>query len=233
VEKARSAIVVAGWVIISLLLLSVLTGRNHRKTSKPIIIVHSKIKKFEQIPLGVPSNKIKTVVTKVLDGDTVEIDGGERVRLIGIDAPEKYEPYFKEARDKLKELVDKKEIVLEKDATDKDSYGRLLRYIWLGNLLVNAEMVRQGWAVSQTYLPNVKYQEQILKASIEATIKKRRLWKPIKDEKCPYVASRLQKPFHYLSCSQASKILEKNREYFKTRKEAIKAGHRPCKFCTP
>lgn len=175
----------------------------------------------------------EAVVLRVIDGDTIVLKDGRKLRLIGIDAPEKGRPYFEEAKKKLKELLEGKEVTLEKDVSEKDRYGRLLRYLWLGSTLVNLEMVRQGFAFCYTYPPDVKYQDKILQAERKAREKKIGLWASRATEDYPYVASKYRKSFHYTWCSWAKKISEKNRKYFKTRQEAIKAGLRPCKVCNP
>ena len=131
----------------------------------------------EQTIKPIPSSQ-ETIykIVYVVDGDTVEIAGGERIRLIGIDSPERGQPYYSEARNKLTELVLNKEVRLEKDFTDRDRYGRLLRYIYVGNLFINLEMVRLGYANSYTYPPDVKYQNQILSAQQEARNAQVGLW---------------------------------------------------------
>jgi len=121
-------------------------------------------------------------VIKVIDGDTIKLENGEVVRYIGIDTPETVHPsepvqcFGKEASDKNKELVEGKMVKLEKDITDRDKYGRLLRYIWIGDLFVNDYLVRQGYAYAYTYPPDVKYSEQFVKAQQEAKENNRGLW---------------------------------------------------------
>lgn len=117
-------------------------------------------------------------VTYIVDGDTFEVESGERVRPIGIDSPERGQPYFAEARAKMTELVLNKEVRLEKDISEIDRWGRLLRYVYVGDLFVNLEMVRLGYANSYTYPPDVKYQDQILAAEQEARNAGIGLWKP-------------------------------------------------------
>jgi len=178
----------------------------------------------------------KAVVTRVIDGDTVELDNGERLRLIGIDTPERGRPYFEEAKAKLTELVEGRQVELEKDLSERDRYGRLLRYIWLGGVFINVEMVQLGYANSYTYPPDVKYQEEILAAEREARERQLGLWAPTlltASGDARYVASRLREPFHYSWCKWAQKISESNKERFRTREEALQAGHRPCKVCNP
>lgn len=139
-------------------------------------------------------------VVYVVDGDTLEIDGGERVRLIGIDSPERGQLYYSEARNTLTGLVLNKSVRLEKDITDRDRYGRLLRYVYVGDLFVNLEMVRLGYANSYTYPPDVKYQSQILSAEQEARNAKVGLWAP-QTELTPQPSSPPQQPSSSVICS--------------------------------
>lgn len=123
-----------------------------------------------------PSLKETTLVTRVVDGDTIEIQGGTRVRLIGIDTPEVGDCYAAEATNYLRSLIDGKTVVLEKDVSETDRYGRLLRYIWMDDVLVNDELVQEGFAHSSTFPPDVKYQERFLAAERESRKAGRGLW---------------------------------------------------------
>jgi micrococcal nuclease len=124
------------------------------------------------------SSSIATV-TFVVDGDTVELLDKTRVRLIGIDSPERGDHYYSEARSKLVELIQNKEIRLEKDVSETDRYGRLVRYIYLGEMFVNLEMVRSGYAKAYTYPPDIKYSSQIAAAERETREAQRGLWAPV------------------------------------------------------
>lgn len=121
-------------------------------------------------------------VTRVIDGDTIEIEGGRRVRYIGINTPETVHPskpvecYGKEASNKNKELVEGKIVELEKDISETDKDGRLLRYVWIGNLFVNEYLVREGYAQVSTYPPDVKYQDKFLEAQRKAKQGNKGLW---------------------------------------------------------
>lgn len=109
-------------------------------------------------------------VNRVIDGDTIVIDTGERVRLIGINAPEQKEKCFNEAKEKLDELISGENVALEKDLEDKDKYERLLRYVRLDNKIINLEMVSTGFARTDIIEPNIKYSKEILEAENEAKI---------------------------------------------------------------
>jgi len=124
----------------------------------------------------------KVKVLRVIDGDTIKIEGDKVVRYIGIDTPETVHPskpvqcYGKEASYKNKELVEGKEVKLEKDVSETDKYGRLLRYVWLGDMLVNEYLVREGYAQSSSYPPDVKYQNKFIEAQRQAREEKKGLW---------------------------------------------------------
>lgn len=121
----------------------------------------------------------KFLVTKVVDGDTIVLESGKTVRYIGIDAPETsrgQECFSGESTNKNKELVAGKYVTLEKDISETDRFGRLLRYIYIDNIFVNDYLVRQGYAKASTYPPDVKYSEQFKEAENEAREDSRGLW---------------------------------------------------------
>lgn len=121
-------------------------------------------------------------VTRVIDGDTIEIEDGRKVRYIGIDTPETVNPrkpiacFGREASNKNKLLVGGKFIELVKDISEKDTFGRLLRYVWVGDIFVNDYLVREGYATVATFPPDVSYQEQFLEGEREARQNNRGLW---------------------------------------------------------
>lgn len=104
-------------------------------------------------------------VIEVLDGDTIRIDTGERVRYIGIDAPEKNMPLSTLAKKHNENLVKGKDVRLEFDREKTDSYGRILAYVFIGNTMVNETLLQEGDAMLYTperYVP--KYYDKLLKA---------------------------------------------------------------------
>ncbi|MBN1526505.1 MAG: thermonuclease family protein [Candidatus Omnitrophica bacterium] len=137
------------------------------------------------------------MVQRAVDGDTLKLANGERVRLIGVDTPEVHESVKlyrdaskskqdvkairamgKKASEFTKKLTEGKPVRLEFDVQKKDRYGRLLAYVYLENgTFVNAEIIKQGYANVMTIPPNVKYQDLFLKLYREAREAKRGLWK--------------------------------------------------------
>ncbi len=106
------------------------------------------------------------VVKKVIDGDTIQLESGETVRYLGIDAPEIIakgggsEFYAREAARYNKKLVFMKKVRLEFDVEKKDNYGRLLAYVFVKDLFVNAELVKYGYAKAYIKPPNEKYKDK-------------------------------------------------------------------------
>lgn len=99
--------------------------------------------------LSVAGAATVTRVIAINDGDTFETQEGERVRMLGIDAPETYQPGGDIARDILGKYLLGRTVRLESDGENKDRYGRILRYVYLGDMLVNGELVRNGYAAFQ------------------------------------------------------------------------------------
>ena len=118
-------------------------------------------------------------VTQVIDGDTIIIEGGYRVRYIGIDTPEVHpemEACGMEALEANRRLVEGKEVRLERDVSETDKYGRLLRYVYVDDIFVNAELVRQGLAEAKAYPPDIKYQDYLEELETEAKEAGRGIW---------------------------------------------------------
>jgi micrococcal nuclease len=129
------------------------------------------------------SDLVVVLVTEVVDGDTITISGGERVRLIGIDAPELDEDHYQESKLYLTNRILQKKVKLEGDVVDKGRYGRSLRYVWLDGELINAEIVREGLAIAKQYDENNnKYQHLIADAEKEAIENRIRIWSAIPPE---------------------------------------------------
>lgn len=110
----------------------------------------------------------ETYVTKVVDGDTIVIAGGQRVRLLSIDTRERGENCYSEAKQRLEELVLLKNITLERDRENEDLYDRLLRYIYVNDSMINLQMIEEGLAVAYIYEPNVKYRNDFMQAEQQA-----------------------------------------------------------------
>jgi len=125
---------------------------------------------------GCSSPPDTAVVTRVVDGDTIIIEGNYRVRYIGIDTPEMGEVFGLEAWQANRELVEGKVVYLERDVSETDKYGRLLRYVYVDDTMVNAELVRAGLAEAKAYPPDTKHQDYLEKLEQEARQAGRGMW---------------------------------------------------------
>ena len=122
------------------------------------------------------------VVTKVIDGDTIQIDRKFTLRYIGIDTPETVDPrrtqqcFGKEATEENKRLVLGKRVTLEKDVSETDRYGRLLRYVYVEGEMINNLLVENGFAQARSYPPDIKHQEKLRLSEEMAREKGKGLW---------------------------------------------------------
>ncbi|MFH0739018.1 MAG: thermonuclease family protein [Candidatus Omnitrophota bacterium] len=164
--------------------------------NEPVTVYYSDEGKFT-VPLGKSYNYTDILVKRAVDGDTLQLESGERVRLIGIDTPEMHESEKLQrdaARTKqdqttiqklgrrsyefTKNLVEGKRVSLEFDVEKYDRYKRLLAYVYLKDgTFVNARIVEEGYASLMTYPPNVKYADLFLRLYQQARENRRGLWK--------------------------------------------------------
>jgi micrococcal nuclease len=133
-----------------------------------------------QAPAG-----LEGLVVRVVDGDTIHVRIGERVekvRYIGVNTPELHhpskgeEPGGRQALDVNRRLVERKAVRLELDVQTRDRHGRLLAYVWVGDTMVNAELLRLGFAQVMTVPPNVRHQALFTKLQRDARGAGRGLW---------------------------------------------------------
>jgi endonuclease YncB( thermonuclease family) len=205
------------------------------------------------------TENIKTYkVTRVVDGDTIKVNFNgkeESVRLIGIDTPEsvhpdasKNLPEGKLASQFTKDKLEGKEITLEFDVQERDKYGRLLAYAWIGGEMFNKTLLEEGYAQLATFPPNVKYVEEFTQLQETAREGNKGLWNNnmfnaeanLNSTNVPevktigkYVGSIESDKYHYPSCRWAEKILKENEIWFDTIEEAKEQGYQPCGVCKP
>lgn len=147
-----------------------------------------------------PGGYESATVVRIVDGDTivVTIDGRapgsaagegsigaeERVRFIGIDTPESVRPgtpiecFGKEAARAAAVLLEGRDVTLVKDVEERDSFDRLLRYVYIGDEMANARLVVNGYATAFTYPPNVRHTDLFVQLERDARVNERGLWSP-------------------------------------------------------
>jgi micrococcal nuclease len=168
-------------------------------------------------------------VKRVIDGDTVVLSDGRKLRLVGMNTPERKRPLYKEATEALRELVDGEELTLRYDVEQIDQYRRSLGYLYKGDLFINGEIVRQGLAYCYTWKPNVAHYDEFVELQQEARAANRGLW--ALDRPAPattYVASRQAHRFHRENCRRAPK---RSGLTWSQRNEALDQGLNPCEDC--
>ena len=119
----------------------------------------------------------QALVTRVIDGDTIELEDGHHVRYLGINTPEVEEFYAVEATARNRELVEGKIVELQSGKRDQDEYGRLLRYVYVDGVFVNAELVAQGYARACIFDPDERYSQVLVQLEQYAKLRNIGVWK--------------------------------------------------------
>ncbi|MBX4187052.1 MAG: thermonuclease family protein [Candidatus Doudnabacteria bacterium] len=165
------------WLLAALFIFTV--GNYYQKTQPSI--PHLSQFNFDKTIKTIPGEWIQ--VAQVIDGDTVVLINGDHVRYIGIDTPEEFDQrkpvqcFAKEAAEKNRQLVEGKKIKFEKDVNTYDKYGRWLGYVYLEDgTFVNEKLVRDGFAFSYVYPPDIFKSEIFIAAETYARENKLGLW---------------------------------------------------------
>ncbi|MFP3866697.1 MAG: thermonuclease family protein [Desulfobacteraceae bacterium] len=181
------------------------------------------------------------MVQEVVDGDTITLADGRRVRYLGIDTPEmgwdQQPPEFlaPEAKKFNAQLVQNQKLHLEYDVERYDQYNRLLAYLFLPDeRMVNAELVRQGLARVYLFPPNLRYKDLLVACQRQAMEAGQGIWqRPLKADEPYYLGNSNSFRFHRPDCQGAKKMSPENRIIFAHPQEAYAQGYSPCKMCRP
>jgi micrococcal nuclease len=175
-------------------------------------------------------------VIRVIDGDTVELLGGDKLRLLGIDCPERGDPYYDSARVFLTSVILNKTPGVVFSGRRRDGYGRLLAYLYLDTLFLNREIVRNGLAYVYLFEDNMADSdqvEQLISAQEEAIDRGCGLWSIERSEEPYYVVRKGFLRVHRPGCpSLAGHDSSEFIKYY-SRREAFKTGYSPCRICRP
>ena len=183
----------------------------------------------------------QALVVRVIDGDTVVLESGVHVRVLGIDAPEMEKEgrpadfLAHKSKDIMSQLILHQTVRLEYDRQRYDHYGRLLAYLFLPDgTFVNAELVRQGLARVYFHAPNERFREPLLAAQKEALEANRGVWqKLLKQDEPYYLGNRNTLRLHRPGCPLAAKMAPANRVRLESLKDAYLQGYSPCRSCQP
>ena len=188
---------------------------------------------YEQTP------ESRFLITKVIDGDTVELSGGERLRLLFIDTPERGEPYYDSAKALVQALTLGKVAELHFGKRKRDGYGRLLATLLIDTLDINRELLRRGFANLYLFKDNLKDSAtldkiaDLLQTQQTALAEKRGLWSIARTEEERYVATKRSLRFHRPNCRLIHNHPPATLRVFKTREQALSEGLSPCRTCRP
>lgn len=176
-------------------------------------------------------------VVRVIDGDTAVLDGGEEVRLLGIDTPERGEPFADSATVYLSRLILRKQVRLQQEFRKRDNYGRLLAYVYVDDtLLANLTLVSEGLARVYLFPDDITDRtiiDRLIAAQRRALAANRGIWSvPVRPED-RYIGNRKTMRFHRPDCRSVSKTAERNKIVFDTREAALYEGYSPCRTCQP
>lgn len=184
------------------------------------------------------------LVEYVIDGDTVIVEGGESIRFLGLDTPEirkptaegwrgRDEPWGRDAANYLHQMIGDREVGLIYDGERTDMYGRTLAYLTIGDTLVNARLLSEGYATYMDMGKTLKYGELLRRAEAAARSTAKGLWSERRGSFRPpdyFVAGRYGEIFHRANCGVVDNIHPDNR--FRVRREAaLELGLEPCPRC--
>jgi micrococcal nuclease len=185
------------------------------------------------------SSSGSVTVARIIDGDTVKLSDGQKVRYLLIDTPEKKDPFFDEATRLNESLVLGRPVRLELDVEPRDVYGRTLAFLFVEDeegreVFVNAEIVRRGLATLYVVGENLKHRDRILAAQREAHGERRGLWKTLDLDSGPVVGTMGRSGrhrFHRPDCKSVRG--RKGLVRFETKEEALLEGRSACRSCKP
>lgn len=174
-------------------------------------------------------------VSRIIDGDTMELAGGDKVRLLGIDTPEKGQPYYDDAREFLSRLTLGKSVALDYGTRRRDSYGRLLAFVTIDTVQVNRAIIANGLGYLYLFKDNIGNPkiESMMAAQREAISKERGIWSIGHTPEQEYINTEGSFRFHRPGCRSVAKRREGRFQTFATREEAAIEGLSPCRTCQP
>ena len=182
------------------------------------------------------SPKDRYLVTKVIDGDTIELVGGDKLRLLGIDSPERGDLLYDSATAILASIVANRTVTVTYSKRRRDRYGRILGYLFIDDICVNEAILSSGMANVYLFDDNLSDSARItglLNAQKQAITNKKGIWsRPISDEPY-YLALKGNLRFHRPSCQSVRNRPISDIIKFTSRIDSFNEGLSPCRNCRP
>lgn len=180
----------------------------------------------------------KSVCTNVVDGDTIYLENGDKVRFVGVNTPERGVEGYIASKNFVQKLCLNKEVGIDiDDSKHTDKYGRILGVVIVDGKNVNEMLLKEGlaevmyippsefnpynWADASTHVPN-SYSSYSNSVTSDSST-----------DSGSYIGNSNTGKFHELSCRWGQKISEHNKVTFNSRNDAISQGYQPCKVCNP
>jgi micrococcal nuclease len=181
-----------------------------------------------------PHDRFKVI--NIIDGDTVELLGGDRLRLLGIDCPERGEPFYDSARAYLAQKSLDKVSTIDFSNRRRDRYGRLLGYLTIDSLFINELIIRNGLAYVYLFEDNLsdrKHIEKLLEAQNDAIDNKRGIWSQERHDEPFYLAKKNGLRFNRPGCNSVKNDTPGKHIKYISRLDAFRNGLSPCRNCRP
>jgi endonuclease YncB( thermonuclease family) len=195
------------------------------------------LNKFEDTDCHVEET---AVCTKVVDGDTIYLDNGEKVRFVGVNTPERGVEGYIASKNFVQKLCLNKEVGLDiDDSKHNDKYGRTLAVVIVDGKNLNEMLLKEGlaevmyippsefypfnWANDSTHIPTAHNTYSNTQSDSSSN----------SGSSGSYIGNSNSGKFHESTCQWGQKTAEHNRVYFNDRNDAISQGYQPCKVCNP
>jgi endonuclease YncB( thermonuclease family) len=175
-------------------------------------------------------------VVRVIDGDTVELLGGDKLRLLAVDTPERGEPLYDEAVEFLKRHALDRVGEITYGAQRRDRYGRMLGYLLIDTIHINRAILDSGFGCLYLFKDNELESAEVaamLAAQGRAIDARRGIWGIEHEPEPEYVATAGSFRFHRPGCRSVAERKPGRFRTFATREEALKEGLSPCRNCKP
>lgn len=188
----------------------------------------------------------RSVCTQVVDGDTIYLKNGKKVRLVGVNTPEKGVTGYQASKKFVQKLCLNREVGINVDDRKyRDKYGRTLAVVIVDGKNLNEMLLKEGLA-EVMYIPPSEFSpykwagdstvsNHNTQTQTTSTVQKNNP-QPASvstSSSSGYIGNRNSLKFHEVDCEGVSKMNEKNKVYFKSRQEAVNDGYIPCKMCNP